>query len=80
MCEEYTHRYGRRHKTQDILEFLQQNIPFKIPDKGITKVYQGMPDECKHKDPVVAYKRYYVSKYKRRLAKWTKREQPSWWE
>lgn len=80
MCEEYTHRYGKTHKSEKVLRFLQKNIPIEIPDIGLTPVYQAMPDECKHKDPVVAYKRLYVSKYKRHLANWTKREKPLWWE
>lgn len=75
LCEEYTHRYGKRHKCQDIIESLA--IPPDHLPVGITPFAQCMPDECKHIDPIMAYRQYYHTKAA--FAKWTKRAAPHWW-
>ena len=79
LCKEYTYRYGRKHKTEELMEFLQKNVP-KLPDAGITPVYQAMPDECKDKDAVTAYRNYYMHPVKAKLRHWKKRELPEWFE
>lgn len=61
MCAEYTRRYGKRHKTQDVLEWCDQHIPLLSSD-GFTHPPQCMPDEFKHADTVVAYRNYYNHK------------------
>ena len=43
LCKEYTHRYGKIHKTQQHLEWLSTNIP-NIPDGKFTPPTLAMPD------------------------------------
>ena len=38
-----------------------------------------MPDYCKRKDVIDAYRSYYINE-KKRFAKWTKRDIPKWFE
>lgn len=75
---EYTHRYGRIHKTwADIGEFLK-SAPSNIEPGALTEFALAMPDEYKVKnDPVASYRNYYNGS-KARFAAWTKREPPSW--
>jgi len=58
LCEEYTHRYGKRHSAHDKILQMQE-LTNVIPDGKLTSFAQAMPDEYKHEDAVVAYKRYY---------------------
>lgn len=86
LCIEYTHRYGRRHKTQDVLEWCLTHIPKNLTEKGdITPFALAMPDEFKVVDKVnpieaavLSYRNYYMGD-KRRMAKWSKREVPAWY-
>lgn len=57
LCEEYTLRYGKIHKTQEIIELLSSDC---IPDGEMTPFAQAMPDEYKRPNDVVeAYRTYY---------------------
>lgn len=78
LCEEYTYRYGKQHKTELVLRDLLANAPTNISTSSFTQPTQAMPDEYKHEDSVLAYRQYYIGA-KRHLAKWTKREVPYWW-
>lgn len=77
LCEEYARRYGKRHKTQDVLEWLDANRP-QIPRIGLTPFAQAMPDEFKHHDAVEAYRNYYIGA-KSKIAVWNHSTKPSWW-
>jgi hypothetical protein len=77
LCSEYTYRYGKRHKSQDIIEWCLLNVP-NIPEKGdITPFALAMPDECKVGDAVASYRVYYMVE-KRGFAVWKNRETPEW--
>jgi hypothetical protein len=78
MCNEYTYRYEKQHKSKPILEWLIKN-PINIPDLGLTKAKLAMPLEFHEEDPVKAYRRYYVEN-KKVLIKctWKKRSIPEW--
>ena len=76
LCEEYTKRYGRRHKCQDVIEDCLSNSP-DLPDIGITPLKLAMPDEYKSDCPVTSYRNYYMSD-KRHLADW-RTQVPVWW-
>ena len=78
LCAEYTHRYGKRHKTQQILEWCDTNYPYNLYHTGLTEFAQAMPDEYKDPDPVKAYRAYYLGE-KAAFAKWTKRNTPEWY-
>jgi Pyrimidine dimer DNA glycosylase len=73
---EYTHRYGKIHKTEDVLWSLI-SIPYNIKEVGFTPPPQCMPDEYKTDDTVTAYRNYY-NHGKKHLHKWTNREPPAW--
>ena len=60
ICNEFTKRYGKLHKTQSVLEWLKQNKP-NVPNKGFTPPPQCMPDEFKMKDTIEAYKNFYIN-------------------
>ena len=50
--QEYTHRYGKRHKSQAVIEWCIINLP-NIPEVGyMTEQPKAMPDECKTDDVV----------------------------
>lgn len=75
LCEEYTHRYGKVHKTQGVLEALK--CP-PLPDGEFTPPPQCMPDEYKVEDDcVTAYRRYYNGA-KKDILTWKNREVPAW--
>jgi len=70
---EYTRRYKKRHKSQDIIE------PLWKLKKGIstkcTTPPKCMPDEYKTDDYVQSYRNYYVGD-KKRFARYTNRGTP----
>jgi len=76
LCKEYTHRYGKRHKTQQHLEWCMVNLP-NIEDKGFTEIPQAMPYECKRENPIDGYRNYYNVE-KAYMCKWKNREIPEW--
>jgi hypothetical protein len=56
LCKEYSYRYGKRHKSQDIIEWCMINKP-KILDLGFTEPPKAMPDEFKVRDVIESYRR-----------------------
>lgn len=80
-CDEYTHRYGKIHKTDEKLRHVLATPPnFVIDHKThlLTDPTPAMPEECKVPGDVVAsYRKYYIDK-KVDMAKWTNREPPKW--
>ena len=78
LCEEYTYRYGKRHKSQDIIEWCLMNTP-NIPTNGdVTPFALAMPDECKVGTAIDSYRVYYMVE-KRSLASWKNRQTPEWY-
>ena len=80
MCSEYTTFYGRRHKSQDIIEWAEEHIDrLRLPQTGMTPFAQAMPDEYRKKDAVEAYRAYYRGD-KADIAVWSRgRKVPDWW-
>ena len=82
LIAEYRYRYkDRAHKTERLLPYLL-DAPHNISMDGPLAMVdppQCMPDDCKHEDCVTAYRQYY-KKHKYHIAKWTRREQPEWWQ
>jgi len=75
LCEEYTWRYGKIHETERKLRRILHTSPKNIPEVGFTEPPQAMPDYCKNKNVVEAYRCYYRDE-KKDFAKWTKRPVP----
>ena len=79
LSKEYTHRYCKRHKSQDIIEWCMTNLP-NLPEFGdITQHPKAMPDECKTDDVVESYRRYYIME-KSSFCNWKNREIPNWYK
>ena len=78
LSKEYTYRYGKRHKSQDVIEWCLINKP-NIPDIGFTEPAMAMPDEYKVKSVVESYRNYYMGA-KSGFAVWKNREKPFWFD
>ena len=75
---EYTFRYGKEHASISKLAKPLMKFPKNIKLGKMTPLAQAMPDKYKHKDPIVAYRRYVVNE--KHYAKWEKgRPMPNWW-
>lgn len=77
LLKEYTHRYGKQHKTGE-LEFVLTRIPDNIPMQNMQDPPLAMPEECKTYDAMSSYRQYYTMK-KYAFAKWTNRKIPEWY-
>jgi hypothetical protein len=77
LCKEYTLRYGKVHKSQEvILKCLTSAVKPKAI--GLTNFAQAMPEQYRNNDVVSAYRNYYIGEKK--FAKWNKnRSAPEWW-
>ena len=76
LCKEYTYRYGRRHKSQDVIEWCITNKP-NISDTEFTEPPKAMPDEYKVNNVIESYRNYYIGA-KKDFAKWKNRNIPEW--
>jgi hypothetical protein len=76
LCAEYTFRYSKRHKSQQVIEWCIVNHP-NIPEKGFTSPAKAMPDQYKVDDVVQSYRNYYVGE-KKSFSNWKNRSVPSW--
>ncbi len=81
ICNEYTFRYGKIHKSQTIIKWCDMNKDLlKFPAIGPTDFVQAMPFQYKTNDTINSYRNYYLND-KSRFAKWNKgRNPPSWWK
>ena len=70
MCKEYTKRYNKIHKTQEVIEWAKKNLP-NIKNKKQTPFAQAMPEEFKHENAVKAYRSFYMGQ-KLKFARWNK--------
>lgn len=78
ICKEYTHRYGKTHKCEAVIQWCKMHTP-NIPEIGFTPFALAMPEECKKDDRIEAYREYYRKK-KSHLFSWKNREKPYWLE
>ena len=76
LCWEYKHRYGKTHKTYDILLWCCDNHP-NIPENKFTPPPLAMPDEYKELSHVQSYRNYYMGE-KRDFCNWKNRDIPGW--
>jgi hypothetical protein len=77
LFQEYTRRYGKQHKSYPIFQ-LCRNHANLIPEGDMTSHPQAMPEEYKDKDPVKAYRTYYL-KDKKEFSTWKLGNVPDWW-
>ena len=76
LCAEYTSRYGKKHKSEQVIMWCIGNKP-NIPDLGFTEPPKAMPDEYKVPDVVQSYRNYYIGE-KIKFAKWKNGHIPNW--
>ena len=72
---EYTHRYGKKHKSVE--EVIKKLPNIELPSNGLTPFAQAMPDEYKNADAIQAYRKYYLQD-KYNLFAWKNRDIPEW--
>ena len=77
---EYLDRYNRVHKCLSIIEWCEANKDsLNLPDIGLTKFAQAMPEEYKQESAVQAYRDYYIHE-KSQFAFWKSEKIPSWFK
>lgn len=78
LAKEYTHRYGKKHKSETILDLVGQYINKNFFEHApVYSFVLTMPDEYKKSDPVRSYREYY-KKDKQHLLTYTNRTKPEW--
>lgn len=82
LCVEYTFRYGRRHKTEDIADWLIANEPRDLPvTDGITEAprcFGEFKERIQVTRNVVDDYRMYMLLAKKHLFVWKFRDIPEW--
>jgi hypothetical protein len=76
LCMEYTRRYGRTHKCEEVIRTLGNKIEDVLPRGCGTEFVQCMPEQFRGQDPVTAYRKYYHSKP---FTEWKHSDPPAWW-
>ena len=76
---QYRYDHNKIHKSYEVAILLRENPPRNFDKKGLTPFAKAMPEIYKQiEDPVEAYKKYYLSEEKRKIATWKKRVKPDW--
>ena len=75
---EYMERYGKAspHKSMSLLPLLRKP-PKKLKARGFSNPPQCVPEDCKRRGTVAAYRAYY-RKHKSRFAVWAYSKTPNW--
>jgi hypothetical protein len=77
LCEEYTNRYGKKHKSQLVIEWCLLNPPNLVTNGDLTPQPKAMPDEYKVDDVVESYRNYYRGG-KKNILVWKNGHKPEW--
>mgnify|MGYP003629607164 FL=1 len=82
LSTEFSYRFGKVHRSWEILKDILYAVPANIPKIGSTpyaKAMKAYPDIESIEDPVEAYQQFYKAD-KINFAKWEKgRSAPIWW-
>lgn len=81
LCQEYTKRYNKTHKIEELLEEYSEQIQAMfeaLPDEKLTPFAQAMPDKYRNENAVEAYRQYYLNE-KWYFAEWSPASMPDWW-
>ena len=81
LCDEYTYRYGKVHKTDLLLREKLKALPRNIPVGYLTSQPLAMKSnpECMFQNDVVkSYRAFYQTKQHRFKMAWTERSVPEW--
>lgn len=77
LCKEYTHRYGKIHKCEEVIDWCINNEP-SLPNYEFTEPTPAMGEEFIQSNTLSSYRNYYM-KAKSHLATWKNRQKPSWY-
>jgi hypothetical protein len=78
LADEYRRRYGRVHPSRAVIARLARRGPPPSPERR-QRFPQTMPEQYRGRDPVAAYRRYYIGE-KARFATWKLPSRPPrWW-
>ena len=79
LCEEYTYRYGKIHKSKEVILWCKNNLnKLKFPRESKTHFVLCFKDEYKIGNAIKSY-RFYYNQEKSKIAKWNnKRLRPRW--
>lgn len=85
LAKEYTHRYGKTHKSALVIGNAWEEHRFSLDQPDWDRVPQCMPERFKVKGfPTIAYRRYLAWKYTKDWpvgsARWTNRPPPALFE
>lgn len=76
LCQEYTYRYGKVHKSQAVIDWAFLNEP-DIPEGDMTPFAHAVDDDLKELSPTVdVYRGYYHRKSWDMDMRYTKRNKP----
>lgn len=76
LLDEYTFRYGKSHKSQQLIPYLSRP-PAILSEETFFAPPLVMDEKYVTGDAIASYRNYY-RQGKRHLHQWTKREVPSW--
>lgn len=79
----YNHPEDKNHKSYLMAQILKNHLPAeeKFEYQGLTPFAQAMPDKYKSENAIKAYRKYYMSDEKQKIASWKKkREKPKWYK
>ena len=83
LCAEYTRRWGRRHRSEDVLLWCAERVPEELPKRERTPFVVCIRNPEYHVgdpvDPVLSYREYYL-RDKVRFARWRYCAPPEWWQ
>ena len=77
LCAEYTYRYNKIHKTQEVLFELSEREPLLPFCGAVSSFALAMPEQYHFDCPVQSYRKYYRDE-KAHFAKYTNRDKPFW--
>jgi len=78
LCEEYTRRYGKQHKCQQIIQtMIDRFYELQFSETDGTPFPLCMPEEYRCADAIRSYRAYYIHE-KSYFAKWKYSRKPSW--
>ena len=80
LCNEYTRRYNRIHKSQAVIKFIRDTFDeLEFPQVEFTAPALCMPEQYKtfSDDPVLCYQEFYRNE-KSKFAKWNYTPTPEW--
>jgi hypothetical protein len=79
LCHEYTRRYGKYHKTSEVLTWCCDNLP-NIPEGKFFEPPMAMPEHCKiGNSSILSYRNYYMTE-KKSFSTWKNGETPEWFK